>query len=283
MFDKESRKMPRCHLVAVPLVVALVAGCQSKPPQPPPDAVAAQAAAAAAKAAEPAVKPQEATPQQRAQVKVDLAAGYYERGRFDVSLQELAEAQKLDPNNAKIYNVYGLTYTMLGENQKAEESFRRALSIAPNDSEIRHNWGAFLCATGREAASIPEFETVIRDPLYKTPETALINAGKCSIATGDVVKGDEYLRRALAISPGNAMASYNLALLSYRQNRYDQARAYMRNVMQQTNPAPEALFLGMCIERKKGDRSAELSYVSQLRNRYPESPEAKAIDVGACG
>ena len=41
----------------------------------------------------------------------------------------------------------------------------------------------------------------------------------------------------------------------------------MRIVMQETNPPPEALFLGMCIERRKGDAQAELSYVSQLRNR----------------
>ncbi len=47
--------------------------------------------------------------------------------------------------------------------------------------------------------------------------------------------------------------------------------------MQQPPAPPEALYLGMCIERKLGDRSAEPSYVSQLRNRYPDSAEAKAI------
>ena len=45
----------------------------------------------------------------------------------------------------------------------------------------------------------------------------------------------------------------------------------MRRVMQQPTPPPEALYLGMCIERKLGDRIAEASYVSQLRNRYPDS------------
>ena len=56
----------------------------------------------------------------------------------------------------------------------------------------------------------------------------------------------------------------------------------MKPVMQQTTPPPEALQLGMCIERKLGDRGAEASYVSQLRNRYPDSDEAKAIATGAC-
>ena len=44
----------------------------------------------------------------------------------------------------------------------------------------------------------------------------------------------------------------------------------------------EALFLGMCIERKLEDRQSEQSYVMQLRNRYPNSPEARAIASGAC-
>ncbi len=52
--------------------------------------------------------------------------------------------------------------------------------------------------------------------------------------------------------------------------------------MQQTNPPPEALYLGVCIERKLGDRQAELSYASQLRNRYPNSPETKASASGVC-
>ncbi len=56
----------------------------------------------------------------------------------------------------------------------------------------------------------------------------------------------------------------------------------MKNVMQQPAPPADALYLGMCIERKMGDRSSEASYVSQLRNRYPESAEAKAIPPGAC-
>ena len=56
----------------------------------------------------------------------------------------------------------------------------------------------------------------------------------------------------------------------------------MRPVMQQTSPPPEALYLGVCIERKQGDRQAEISYMTQLRNRFPDSPEAKAVASQAC-
>ena len=40
--------------------------------------------------------------------------------------------------------------------------------------------------------------------------------------------------------------------------------------------------LGACVERKLGDSASEASYVSQLKNRYPDSAEARAIPPGAC-
>src|SRR5205814_1394667 len=91
-----------------------------------------------------------------------------------------------------------------------------------------------------------------------------------------------YYERALGASPGNATAAYNLALLAYREARLDDARSWMRPVMRDNAPRPEALYLGMCIERKQGDRQAEISYMTQLRNRYPDSAEAKALAAKTC-
>jgi type IV pilus assembly protein PilF len=268
-----NRPLPRrAAWVLAALAATLLAGCASKsspttpqPPEPPPP-----------------VRQQEASPQYRAQLHTELGAGYYERGQMDVAVEELTAAVKLDPNNARAYNIFGLVYAMLGENAKAEQSFQRALQLAPQDSEIRQNWGWYLCSRGGARESIAEFEAALRNPLYRTPEIALVNAGRCSAAYGDVRAAESYYRRALQVSPGNPTANYGLALLAYKEARYADARAWMKPVMQQVAPPPEALFLGMCIERRLNDRPAELSYASQLRNRYPDSAETKAIAGGTC-
>ncbi len=218
----------------------------------------------------------------RANLRAELAAGYYERGQMDVALQELAEATKLDPTNPKIYNVYGLVYATLGQDAEAARNFRKAIEIAPNDSEFRQNWGWYLCTHGQAKESIPEFERAVSNPLYKTPEIALINAGRCAGSLGETQRAEQFFRRALNVSPGNPEAAFSLSQLAYKDGRLAEARALMKPVMQQNNPAPEQLALGMCIERKLGDRSAEASYISQLRNRYPDSTEAKNIAAGAC-
>jgi type IV pilus assembly protein PilF len=261
--------------VALTGVLALVGACASSPssgPQAPPRAPEPL----------PTPKPPEVSPKDRAALHADLGAGYYERGRMDVAIEELTEAANLDPTNPRIYNTFGLVYAMLGDNAKAEQNFQRALSLAPDDSEIRHNWGWFLCSNDRPRESIPEFERALRNPFYKTPEIAQTNAGRCSAQFGDFAGAESFYRQALARSPNNAPAMYGLALLAYRAGRMEEARGYTRRLAQLAAPAPEALYLGMCIERKAGDRAAETIYVVQLRNRYPDSAEAKAITTGLC-
>jgi len=258
-------------LFAVALT-ALLGACQSAPspsapraPEPPPP-----------------IKPQEVSPKERAKLHADLGAGYYERGRMDVALEELNEAAALDPNEARIYDLYGLVYAMLGENAKAEQNFQRALSMAPQNSDIRHNWGWYLCSNGRPRESIPEFEMALANPLYKTPEVALVNAGRCSIAFNDYALADNFFRRAQLAAPNNPSAIYGLAVVAYRQGRIEDARGWVKRLTLQPPAPPEALYLGICIERKLADRGAEQSYTSQLRNRYPDSAEAKAITNGSC-
>lgn len=264
---------PRTALAARGLVLALLtllAGCSSKQTAPEPQQP------------EPPPPPQLARPEVRAQLHTDLGAGYYERGQMDVALEELNMAVKIDPSYAPAYNVFGLVYATLGDDRKAEQSFAQALQLAPADSDIHHNWGWYLCTHKRERESLVEFEIAVRNPLYRSPEVALVNAGRCSQALGDTRAAENYFRRALGAQPGNPLASLGLAQIAYQARRYDEARAWMKGVMLTTNPPPEGLRLGMCVERKLGDRQAELSYVSQLRNRYPDAPETKAIPTETC-
>jgi type IV pilus assembly protein PilF len=260
----------------VPLLLAValaLGGCATPQPAPAPPPQPAPP---------PPVTKQEVSPKERAKLHAELAAGYYERGRMDIALEELGEASKLDPSEPRIYNLYGLVYAMLGEDAKAEQNFQRALAMAPQNPDFHHNWGWYLCSNGRPREAIPEFEYALRDPLYKTPEVAMINAGRCSLAIGDLAGADSYFRRAQATAPNNPQAIYGVALVSFKLGRQDDARTWVRRLTQQPPVPPEALYLAMCIEKKSGDRGAEQSYISQLKNRYPDSAETKAIPTGIC-
>src|SRR5438552_1972792 len=243
------------HLLALLVAAVFLAGCsstekntdeQTSPRTPPQRTSVPQA--------------QQTPPPVRARMHTDLAAGYYERGQMDVAIDELNLAVSLDPGYAPAYNVYGLVYAVLGEDRKAEQNFERALQLTPNDSDTHHNWGWYLCQHKREREALAQFDIAVRNPLYRTPEIALVNAGRCAMTIGDVRSAEAYFRRALGAQPGNALANYGLALVAYKEARYDEARGWIRGAIQTNAPAPEALYLGLCVERKLGDRQGELSY-----------------------
>ena len=137
------------------------------------------------------MKTQEATPQQRAQIRTELAAGYYERGQMDVALEELGDGEGARSRRMpKIYDIYGLVYAMLGERAKAEENFRQAIALAPNDSDDPRELGRVPVrhrSRARSDARVRAGADAIRST--STPEIALINAGKCSAALGDTKNG----------------------------------------------------------------------------------------------
>jgi type IV pilus assembly protein PilF len=251
----------------------LLAACSSPAPKEPPPPPQPEP--------QTPIKVEQVTPQRRSELHRELGAGYYERGQMDVAIDELNEAVKLDPNNAKAYNTYALVYAVLGEPQKAEQNFQRALQLSPDDPEIRQNWGFYLCTHGQQKASLAEFEIAARNTLYKTPEIPLVNAGRCSASLNEFALAESYFRRALAASPNNEAATLGLAQLAYRAGRLDEARRYLRT-LRPTTIQPDALYLAMCVERKLGDRPAETSYAAQLRNRFPEAPETKALATGVC-
>ena len=107
-------------------------------------------------------------PRNRAKLHTELAALYYGNGNFAVALEELRIATRADANYAPTHGMYGLVYMQLRENDRAESSFERALQLAPSDPDINHNYGWFLCQTGREPASVKYFLDAIRNPLYTT-------------------------------------------------------------------------------------------------------------------
>ncbi len=225
----------------------------------------------------------EITARSQAEAHTALALGYYERGQFEVALEELDIAKGLDSSYAMIYNGYGLVYAYMKEDGKARSSFEQAIRLEPNNPEIRHNWGWFLCTSGFPGESLAEFNRVLADPLYKSPEIANTNAGRCALVAGDKDAARNYLLNALKAKPNYAPAAHTLADVYYRQGDYANARNYIRMSMQTPSPTPAALYLGACIERRLGDKQAEDSYVLQLRNRYPKAPQTqKILSAEAC-
>ena len=225
-------------------------------------------------------QPAESEQQQRAKVHTELGSLYMLDGRSAIALEEARIALSADPNYAPAYNLLGLTHMVLNEPRLAEDNFEKAMRLAPGDPEISNNFGWFLCQNGREQRSIAHFMAAARNPLYTTPTKPYTNAGVCSIRMKDDKAAEEYLFTALRLSPTNTQALFWLADIAYRHGRLSEARQWTTDIEKMMEPTAEVMWLALRIERKLGNREAEARYASQLRRRFPGSPEHRLLTQG---
>jgi len=214
-------------------------------------------------------------PRTRARIHTELGGLYLQAGNLAVALDELAIAIDADRGFYQAFSVRGLVYSQLKEYGKADADFRRALDLAPNDPEVNNNYGWYLCETGKERQSIAYFLNALKSPLYETPERAYTNAGSCALKAGDLDAAQTYLLQAVQLSrDGAVVARLQLARLFYRRGILEESRIYLNDALKMMEPpTAEALWLGVRLERRLGNRLAEGSYAAQLRSRYPTSPE----------
>ncbi|MFZ9407613.1 MAG: type IV pilus biogenesis/stability protein PilW [Burkholderiaceae bacterium] len=240
----------------------------------------ATAGAGAATSSEPAAG---GDTQRRALIRLELASALYQQGSHARALDEVRAALAIDPGLAAAHGMLGLIYMDLRDQPQAEASFRRALAISPNDSELRNNYGWFLCQTGRLRESIPEFMAALRDPLYVTPARPLHNAGLCSLRLGDESAAQDYFQKAFQLDPSNPVSMYHLAEIHLRRNQLDQADFHAQRLLGSYPPSAETLWLGIRVARKRDDRQALNSLSVQLRRQFPNSREAMLLQQGNFG
>lgn len=261
--------MNRLHRTAfAALAAAVLAGCAGT--QSPTEPVLES----------PSIAGEVGDPRNRAKVHTELAALYYSRGNMAVALEELRIANSADPGYALTYSMFGLVYMELRENQLATTNFERALQLAPTDPDINHNYGWFLCQTGRENESIKYFLQAIRNPLYPAPWRSYSAAGICSLRKNDMKEAEEFFQRALQQAPDDTASLLQLGQIRYRQGSLEEARKLVGRYNRIVEPTPESLWLALRVERKLGERLAEATYANQLRRRFAASREYQQLQRG---
>lgn len=219
-------------------------------------------------------------PRNRARIRTELAGLYYGRGNMGVALDELRLAAQADPNYGPVYSMFGLVYLQLKENALAQQNFERALRLSPTDPDINHNFGWFMCQTGRESESIRYFLQAVRNPLYSTPWKSYAAAGQCALNKDNLKDAQLYFESALKLEPDEPVSLLKLGQIQYRNGRYEDARKLAARFNRLVEPTAEALWLALRTERRLGDRNAEAAFANQLRRRFSASSEYQSMQRG---
>jgi type IV pilus assembly protein PilF len=219
--------------------------------------------------------------EKRAAVRLELAGGYFSNGQYATALEEIKQALAAKPDLGAAYNMRGLVYAAMGEDQLADESFARAMALAPRDADAMHNRAWFICQRGRYDEADRLFDQAIAQPQYRDLPRSLMAQGICLARAGKLVPAEQKMLRAYEFDPTNPNTAYGLADVLYRRTEYERARFYIRRVNDRDELVnAQSLWLAMRIENRAGNRGAVEVLGRQLRARFPQSPEARAYDQG---
>lgn len=211
----------------------------------------------------------------RARVRMELAAGYYGRGQMTTALDQVKLALVADPKLPEAYNMRGLIYANLGDDKLAEESYRRALQLAPQDADSMQNYGYFLCQKKRYPEANALFDQAIAVPRYRDSARTWLTKGVCLAFAGQLAESEASLLRAYEIEPGNPSVAVNLSEVLYKRGDYERARFYIRRVNAVAAfQGAQTLWLAARIEQRLGNGAGARDFGEQLRQRFPESPES---------
>ena len=216
----------------------------------------------------------ESDAQRRARIRLELAASYFERGQFNVALDEIRQVLAINPNLADAYNLRGLVFMRLDDQAMAQESFRRAASLRPNDPDVAHNYGWLLCQQKNYVLAQQQFEQALAQRNYTARHKTFMAQGLCLQAEGKEAPALQALLKSYELDPGNPVVGYNLALLLRRQGDLERAQFYIRRLNNSELANAQSLWLGMKIEHALRNDVALRQLSEQLQRRFPQSPEA---------
>lgn len=231
---------------------------------------------------EDATKFSDSAQRSRAAIHAQLGSTYFKHGQMAIAKDEFERSASIDPNYDAAYSGLGLVYSALGINDKAELNMKKALQLDPENSENHNNYGAFLCSNGKFKESVVEFKKALANPLYQTPDLALMNAGDCSFKAGDRAGAESFLGQAIDRDPMNWTAHVRLGEIKLKKGELNQARNIAKMIMKNMDPpSPEALAFAIKTAKASGNEDDAASYEMFLSNHYPESREAKALITDA--
>ncbi|MBK1631008.1 type IV pilus biogenesis/stability protein PilW [Thiohalocapsa halophila] len=208
---------------------------------------------------------------------VNMAAAYFERGQLNAALEHGLRALKEDKRNADAHYVLAIIYRRLGKSSEADAHFADALRLEPRNPEFLNAHGTMLCVERDYEEALALFRQAAANPLYQTPEVALMNASDCSRRAGSLRDAERFLREALSRNASYPPALLAMAQLAYERGEHQSARDYMTRYGRVGRPTPAALLLAYRIEAKLGNRESATTLADALRRRYPDAPEVMEL------
>jgi Tfp pilus assembly protein PilF len=225
---------------------------------------------------------------EQAQIRYQLAVGYFRDGRIEPAIDELEKSLKADPDNADAYNMLGIIALKQGHDylmqletaaclkgqdaevvredavkkfRDAEEHLEKAVGLRAELSIAWNNLAVAALQLREWDRAITAARTALKDATYSEPESARANLGWAYFQKKDLLNAWKELHEAVSRAPGYCVGRYRLAKVYLERSEIDSAAEQVDMVVADKKcPIQEAYLLGGLVHerRKERDRARTL-------------------------
>jgi len=214
--------------------------------------------------------------QKAALINVELGLGYLQQGQVARAKSKLVHALKLAPKLPETHSAMAYFLEMVGENNDAELSHKKAVQLAKAKGAFYNNYGAFLCRQQRFIDADKTFHLALKDKEYTRTAEVYENAGLCALKGGNQAKAENYFDTALKRDPNRATAILELAALDIVKGKAFAARKLLSQHKMIAEPNARSLWLGIQASKVLKDQEAVKNQVDLLKSLFQDSPEYQA-------
>ncbi len=154
--------------------------------------------------------------QEAAWYNTQLGLAYLNQGDREMAKRKLLLAVVQDPNSPAVNTSMAYLMEKMGNIEKADYFYRKAMQLTPGQGAQLNNYGAFLCRLARYQQAEHYFLLAVKDPQYEHTAAAYENAGLCVMAMPNYQKAKHYFEMALAEDPARIQSQH--ALMRLRQH-----------------------------------------------------------------
>jgi Tfp pilus assembly protein PilF len=188
--------------------------------------------------------------------------------------QAVATALELDPGLGEAWTSSADIASQRGQDDRAEEEFRRAIQLNPNYATTRHWFGEHLAGRARYAEAIEQLRIAVAlDPLAPILRVVL---GNILNAAGRFDQAEASYRKAINIDPAFAAGYGMLGLSKSFQGQFADRLPYLERAAELDPGRPEYLLGAMASYFDLGDQVRAANLAVQARERWPKEPTTNA-------
>ena len=213
--------------------------------------------------------------EEAARTRMSLGLTYLQNNNYTQAKKNLDKALAFDPHSPDVQYAMAYYYQLVGDNLRAEEYYKTAIELAPDDGDIANSYGAFKCQNGEYEKAKAYFFEAINNRLYASAAQTYENLALCAQSQGKLDQAIGYFKNALQHQPARGKSLFLLSELYTVSEQWDLAEITLQKYQRVAKVTPDSLWLAYEIAKGKKDLEKAKGYGDMLLSLFPESELTK--------